>query len=578
MNNNSNIHALIGKYVSGQLTKEDAIELSRQIELDPSIIPQIRRNFHADFLLSRKFMMDREALNTFSDSFGKDLPNRNQSFSLDFPFDIDFNEENIPPIRFSEPEEPPQKSFLAKLLFQWFDFDRQKRLKRQNSKPIVYGKKSNFFFVIWIITFIAFISWLSFDGKRKNETDLAPHFVSLGQVQEVVDIVWSKDSQKYKRGQLLGSGRFTLEKGIMKIVLGNGAELFLEGPGDFVFVNQKSCYCEHGKLSAHIPATAQGFEIISPFGNFIDRGTEFYLDVGNRNARMGVVQGKVDFQSAKANSCSLDTGQEIRFEGDLPFTLASSDPDRFMNSKRFLPILENFFIRQKKQKMEKIIRWDSNPDLLVHFDLDHDGKSAIPNISLQGKSQIPQGIPTRISTVPGPLPNTRSFDFSRGSAIRTTIPGEYKNLTLITNIKIEHLSNAANVLFCGENMDSVRGMFLWQITNGNFIQLQISNGNHTIHQIFDSPVCFSRKNRNIWVNMAVVIDADQKRIRHYLDGQLISSTLWKDPIILKMGNATIGNAVRSNKQNEYHLGCALENFMIFDKALSSEEIQEYQTN
>ncbi|MDO5580889.1 MAG: LamG-like jellyroll fold domain-containing protein [Planctomycetia bacterium] len=567
MNNNPDPHILIGKYVSGSLSKSEAEDLSRMIEKKPEIAEQIRSNFFTDFLLNRKFTIDREEHNAFDSPFDQNRSN--------FEDLIPWEKEESEPIRISPPEEPPKRNLLIRILHKWSEYDREKRNQTTRSAPTVYGKKTNFFFLIWLIAFISFITWLSLNGSNKKEKNYVPVFVSLGQIQNLVDVEWPENSIPYKNGQHLGSGRFSLNKGIMQVQLANGAEVYLEGPGEYLFINQDSCYCDQGKISAHVPPSAKGFQIASPFGTFIDRGTEFYLVVNKKQAQMGVVKGKVDFVFEKNDPHPLIQGEEIQLKEDQPLAKTASDPKQFMNQDRFLPVLMDFTARQKKIKEEKEILWNTNPNLLVHFDLDREGSSPVLNTAAHGKDQIPQGNLIGTASAEGSLFGTKSIRFPAGASIRTAVPGKYRSLTLMASIKIGQLPNMANVLFCGENLDSQPGIFLWQIAQDNFLQLQISSKNSKIHQLFDSPICFSRKNWGTWVNVAVVIDAESKTVSHYLDGERIASVPWNSPSDLSIGNATIGNAVRRTMKNEYHLGCPMKNFMIFDKALSESEIKQY---
>jgi hypothetical protein len=78
-----------------------------------------------------------------------------------------------------------------------------------------------------------------------------------------------------------------------------------------------------------------------------------------------------------------------------------------------------------------------------------------------------------------------------------------------------------------------------------------------------------------WVQLAVVYDRAGRTVTHYLDGEAVSETPTKFDIPLRIGDAELGNwnvpVRRDNSHLRYLNGC-MDEFMLFARALSREEI------
>src|SRR5262249_39537439 len=66
-------------------------------------------------------------------------------------------------------------------------------------------------------------------------------------------------------------------------------------------LSSKSARLTSGKLTARVPAEAIGFEILSPQGKVIDRGTEFGVVSEKGSTEVYVFEGKVEALPAEGN-------------------------------------------------------------------------------------------------------------------------------------------------------------------------------------------------------------------------------------------------------------------------------------
>jgi hypothetical protein len=107
------------------------------------------------------------------------------------------------------------------------------------------------------------------------------------------DCRWADDDQAV--GNMLPGKVLTIERGLAEIRFQSGASVVLEGPARLELLSGKSARLLSGKLSARVPGPAVGFEILSPQGKVIDRGTEFGIAVSPGGATdVHVFEGRVE--------------------------------------------------------------------------------------------------------------------------------------------------------------------------------------------------------------------------------------------------------------------------------------------
>ncbi len=101
----------------------------------------------------------------------------------------------------------------------------------------------------------------------------------------------------------LQAGKFLkIERGLAEIHFQCGARVILEGPSVLELLSSKSARLASGKLTARVPAEAIGFEILSPQGKVIDRGTEFGVVSKKGSTEVYVFEGKVEALPAEGNT------------------------------------------------------------------------------------------------------------------------------------------------------------------------------------------------------------------------------------------------------------------------------------
>jgi hypothetical protein len=81
-----------------------------------------------------------------------------------------------------------------------------------------------------------------------------------------------------------------------------------------------------------------------------------------------------------------------------------------------------------------------------------------------------------------------------------------------------------------------------------------------------------------WIHLAVVYDRDAGQVTQYVDGRSVMQEPMLVNIPLRIGNAEIGNwnvALDRPRQPIRYFGGCMDEFMLFDAALSPREVEQF---
>jgi hypothetical protein len=141
------------------------------------------------------------------------------------------------------------------------------------------------------------------------------------QTQSPHDVAWLVNAQNCQWegdaapwGGMRAGTVLRVERGLAELQFASGARVVLEGPAALELRSGNGARLLRGKLTAHVPGPASGFEVLSPQGKLIDLGTEFGVSVdddGGTNVR--VFAGRVK-ASAGGDLVSLTENQAARLD------------------------------------------------------------------------------------------------------------------------------------------------------------------------------------------------------------------------------------------------------------------------
>ncbi|MEE2642341.1 MAG: FecR domain-containing protein, partial [Planctomycetota bacterium] len=119
---------------------------------------------------------------------------------------------------------------------------------------------------------------------------------------------------KWQKGERLvgdrfGEGKLNLEVGLARLDFSNGATVTLQGPAEFEILSSDKTILNSGILTASIPESAIGFEVLTPAMDVVDLGTAFGVSVGaDGETDVCVFEGEVEVSLAD----SRDRPQLVR--------------------------------------------------------------------------------------------------------------------------------------------------------------------------------------------------------------------------------------------------------------------------
>ncbi len=142
------------------------------------------------------------------------------------------------------------------------------------------------------------------------------------------DVILSQEAgaQFYKDempafGSALRMGHeYSLIDGQIEVLFPTGAKVILESPALFEVHSEERMTLAYGNCSVHAPAGAEGFEVLTPATQVIDRGTRFTVKVDEAGvSEVHVIEGLVETVerlNGKEDRNELDHGKAMRYMAD----------------------------------------------------------------------------------------------------------------------------------------------------------------------------------------------------------------------------------------------------------------------
>ena len=146
-------------------------------------------------------------------------------------------------------------------------------------------------------------------GEQGAEFDSSPHAPSpqiaalpassfpVARLTQLANCHWVGSSKIPGAGDELAAGRvLQLAEGVAEIEFAIGAKVILQSPVSFQLISANTAKLEVGKATVEIEnERARGFKILTPEATFVDRGTEFGVEVApGGSSKVHVFRGIVD--------------------------------------------------------------------------------------------------------------------------------------------------------------------------------------------------------------------------------------------------------------------------------------------
>ena len=157
------------------------------------------------------------------------------------------------------------------------------------------------------------LNWPDTDPQRD---DVVPAIATLGYTSHAR---WGGEERVLGDG--FSTGKLHLEVGLARLDFGNGATITLQGPAEFEILSTDRTILSSGILTASIPESAVGFEVLTPAMDVVDLGTAFGVSVGaDGETDVCVFEGEVEVSLTDG----ADTPQLVR-EGNAVRSRPKSD-------------------------------------------------------------------------------------------------------------------------------------------------------------------------------------------------------------------------------------------------------------
>lgn len=417
------------------------------------------------------------------------------------------------------------------------------------------------------ITFMA--SWLM-RSTTQSDKDVEATTSAVAVLTRGVNLVW--ESEPHAPGSPLLPGWLQLKSGLAQIEFYQGARVTLEGPAAFQLISSSEALCTSGKLSAHVPPQARGFRVQTPRGLIVDLGTDFGLDLNDPAAPVHVFKGEVELHGPDARVQSLKGGQALALAdtarsmvaNQAAFASLNNVEERTAESARLA--FENWLLRSRS--------WAQDQSLLLHFDFQDSRETRTLRNLAPAASEAPAGSIVGCEWTEGRWLGKRALEFRNVSdRVRLSVHAEHAAVTFSAWVRINGLDRNFNSLFMTEGYE--HGAVHWQITREGRLRLGIAKRDGHPARDYDTPEIFTPEHFGQWLHLATTIDPVAKEVRHYLNGKLIISRPRLETFPLSMPLAELGNwnnHDRSNRVAIRHFSGVMDEFLLFNRVLSVEEI------
>ncbi len=392
---------------------------------------------------------------------------------------------------------------------------------------------------------------------------------------------WAPGSQAYRSGDRLPAGHLRLEAGVGQIEFYSGATVVVEGPADLELISETEAHFHKGRIRAHVPPQAVGFRILTPDYQLVDLGTDFGMAVGEDGvSEVHVFDGEVELHGVDgaAEAKKLTTGAALRLQAAHEITGANFSEAVFPNPGMLNDASFQLEARYEQWKAfsEELKR---DPSLVAYYTFEpaapwdrvlrNEGQSGDPGLN---------GAVVGCQWAQGRWPQKRALDFkSPADRVRLKLDGAYEAITEAAWVRIDGLDRKWNSLLLTDTWE--RGNPHWQFSQVG--ELILGVGRDDKGGNFFSPETLDFDFVGRWVFLAVTFDPQAGEVRHYVNGERISTEAIAavgdaagfQP--LRFGHMTLGNYQPVEQRGPWdvrNFNGRIDEFMLFERPLRDEEI------
>ena len=446
----------------------------------------------------------------------------------------------------------------------------------------------------WIAGIAAAIAFAALVGRFTGQTTPSivaqetaePLASGFGVVAEHVDAKWSGDTPSIQRGEILPQGPLSLSSGLVQIDLFSGVALIVEGAADFEILSPMEVRIDSGKVRANVPELARGFRVHTAAGEVVDLGTEFALDVTADHADVHVLDGEIEWHAVDRDMQLMGKGDALRVSGTTETPL-THNPDEFADIDEIEATLARSRGERRENWLEHSTKLAEDPRLLLYYPMSQRGDwtrtlTDASSNDISGSIVRADRVNDRWGSANAALGFTPA-----GSRVRVEVPGEHRSLTLYCWARIDSLDRWYNSLFLTDGHEINEPH--WQILDDGRLFFSVkkhepeAGTRQRDKHIYYSPSIWTPAQSGQWFQIATTYDTENLRVSHFVNGERVSQESIAEEWLVEavnIGAASIGNWSEPRYKRDdpsfaiRNLNGAIDEFAIFNAALSEEEIRE----
>lgn len=441
---------------------------------------------------------------------------------------------------------------------------------------------------VWIaagLAACATLGWWFFPKSvtSQEETAAITHPASDGValLSMAVDVEWNGKS--FTQGEALPKGLLNISRGTLRLDFYSGVRVVLEGPARLELLSADLARLDEGKLTAKVPPPAQGFTVLNGNLRVVDRGTQFGMSVsGKENCTVHVFDGEVELQGEvpEATARNLFEGEAVLINAGKS-TAISADRRSFADPVGILQAAS----RESEARMEKwrekseVLRRKSG--LLAYFDFE---ELDVPTMTLpnkaSGASPDSNGSVIGCESLSGRWDRKAALGFAKTSdRVRFRLQGSTPSLTLTAWVRVDSLPLDHNALL--SMAPGELGEVHWKLDRSGRMLVGLRADDRQVYQSWErleSPQVVTPNDFGRWMHLATVIDSEHGEMRHYVNGRQVAGGPLGRKTPVKLATANLGNIDSTwwNSQPVRNFNGRMDEFALFTRALTSEEIAEMQ--
>ena len=356
--------------------------------------------------------------------------------------------------------------------------------------------------------------------------------------------LYNQEGAPLSLGDKLKPGKYTLQKGLTELNYADGIKVVLEAPAKFEVINKDEMKLNSGKVYALTPPGAKGFTITTPKAIFNDLGTEFAVEYEkNKSTTLFVFKGKVQAIAYNGLEKILTDGQGL--------TLGNS------GKMKNLVIREDYFVRQLPKLENSYQKMVASLSPVVYLPMEKDKSGQFYNYSTFSPGSVQVANDKTVRGVVG-----KSFRSNNDNYLQIgAYPKATESISICGWIKIDGETSGI-VARNGNNRG--KGQFSIILEKGVLKSTMLDrHGNSVVA----APV--EALTPDEWQHFTFVYDGTNAML--YINSKLTAAKSNAEGVFTE--NPLPYVSVGSNSQEESSFNGAIDEFAIFNKALTADEIK-----